>query len=153
MTHPLLVWLEERIAEWAKIAEDARHGMPGVWEWQCNHMDYDGNLVHPLQPSHDLCAKLDCDEITIYDEGGHSPEQARHIAYNDPRSVLAVVEAHRTLLGLHAGNRSNVCETCSDTEILAASDSGGAAWPCPTVRALASAYRHAPGWDEAWGPT
>jgi hypothetical protein len=152
MTHPLLVWLEERLTEQAKIAEDARHGMPGVWEWQCNHIDFDGTVVHPRQPSHDLCAKLDCDEITIYDEGGHSPEQARHIAYNDPCSVLAVVEAHRALLELHApevgsGYCSAPCMDWGWTEAPAY-----IVWPCPTVRALASAFKHLPGWQSDWGP-
>lgn len=40
--------------------------------------------------------------ITIYDEGGHTAEQARHIARNDPSRILATCKAHRAIVELAA---------------------------------------------------
>lgn len=36
--------------------------------------------------------------IMIYDEGGHTAEQASHIATHDPARVLRQVQAHRAIL-------------------------------------------------------
>jgi hypothetical protein len=138
----LVEWLTAILDEDERVAR-AAFGRTGVWEWQCNHVDYDGNLVHPLQPSHDLCAKLDCDEITIYDEGGHSPEQARHIALHDPAAVLADIAAKRRLLNL-----------CAEWTAMARS-TPGSAWYLlgnadKVCRLLASGYAHRDGFDPSW---
>lgn len=63
-----------------------------------------------------------------------------------PRFVLAIVEAHRKILFYHSGSHEcsgpdDNCMWIEDPEV------------CPTVRAIASAYRHHDGWDESWGPT
>lgn len=38
------------------------------------------------------------DHMTIYDEGGHTAQQARHIASQDPAAILRDIEAKRYLL-------------------------------------------------------
>lgn len=113
MTHPLLVWLEERLATKER---EARAGT------------------------------IRFDSL---------------IEVGDPEGDQALVEAHRQILAIHSlehaytredvtsgsGPSRAICGMCEDGRQLALD------WPCPTVRALASAYRHAPGWDEEWGPT
>lgn len=83
------------------------------------------------------------------------------VEVGDSNGDLALVEAHREILAIHSlehsytredvtsgsGPSRAVCGMCEDGR------QSPLAWPCPTVRALASAYRYAPGWDEAWGPT
>jgi hypothetical protein len=44
---------------------------------------------------------VDGDDMTIYAEGGHTPEQAQHIARWDPAAVLREVEAKRRIIDLH----------------------------------------------------
>lgn len=41
------------------------------------------------------------DDMTIYDEGGHSPEHAEHIARHDPARVLRAVGARWTIVDLY----------------------------------------------------
>lgn len=68
----------------------------GVWPHPCVHAP---GSERPA--SHELCARITSDEITIYDEGGHTAEQAIHIARHDPRSVLARVEAELAIVDAH----------------------------------------------------
>lgn len=84
-------WDEEEAVARAAIPE----GGSGSWPWTCQH---EGMEQPP--PSHDLCAWLGgCDEeIDLHDDGGHSVEQAQHIAYWDPARVLAEIDAKRALL-------------------------------------------------------
>lgn len=53
--------------------------------------------------SDDIChpgCMIEGDHMTIYDEGGHTPAQARHIASQDPAAILRDIEAKRHLLHL-----------------------------------------------------
>lgn len=43
-------------------------------------------------------ATIENDEMCIYDEGGHTPNQAAHIAFWDPATVLRHVHASRRLV-------------------------------------------------------
>jgi Family of unknown function (DUF6221) len=113
----------------------------GVWEWSCAH---EGMETPP--PSHDLCARLGgCgEEIDLHDDGGHTVEQAAHIAANDPAQVLRMVAAHRKLTELHGRRQLAQHEWFG-------SDTPGAecveceqSWPCDTIQLLAGAY----GWTE-----
>ncbi len=45
---------------------------------------------------------IEGDGFEIYDEGGHTDEQAAFIAEHDPASVLRTVAAHRKILEEHA---------------------------------------------------
>ena len=64
------------------------------------------------------------DGITIYDEGGHSVEQATHIARHDPARVLREVEAKRAIVAEHP----------------------------EMIGFLAAVYDSHPDYDEAWRP-
>lgn len=81
--------------------------------------------------------------ITIYDEGGHSAEQARHIAHNDPARVLATCKAHRAIVELHSPS-SMWCEWSQDS--MSRHDD----YLCDTLRALASVYADHPSFDPGW---
>lgn len=91
-------FLTRVLAEVEQIAKAATHGGSGIWPYQCNHTDWEGA---DLPASHDLCARIDNDELTIYDEGGHSPEQARHICAWDPATALRQIACARKLLAVH----------------------------------------------------
>lgn len=82
-----------------------------------------------------------------------SMADAEHVALHDPARVLREVEAKRRLLKPHStgdfpydpdgdgpGNYSwtERCDECYKPT------------PCPTVRALASAYSDRPGYDPSW---
>lgn len=101
------------------------------------------------EPGHGEC-EVDGIGITIYDEGGHTAEQAQHIARHDPARVLAQCEANRQIVQGHPrcdmhdlpGDECDVCMTCGD----------GSLWPCPTLRALALPYADHPDYREKWRP-
>lgn len=63
------------------------------------------------------------------------PAAAGHIIRHDPARVLPLVAAHREILDLHAecelpnGVRTGECRECENV-----------AYPCPTLRALASGF-------------
>lgn len=78
--------------------------------------------------------------------------------------MLAQCEAHTALLDLHRPVRENdvdgdlVCPVC--VYVGTDQDAGGSRfryrehsdWPCATVLAVALAYQHNPGYQEAWRP-
>lgn len=77
----------------ARAAGATRSGKVASWHVDCGCGD-----VHA-----DNCyaCRVEGDNITIYDEGGHDEDQARHIARWDPVRVLAEVEAKRAILADH----------------------------------------------------
>lgn len=83
--------LDEQIA---RLAGETRGGAIASWHVDCDCPNKDAG-VHA-----DDCyaCRVEGDNITIYDEGGHDEYQARHIARHDPATVLAKVEANRYLL-------------------------------------------------------
>lgn len=69
-----------------------------------------------------------------------------HIERHDPAAVLADIAAKRAILGLHQPTESGMsCDHCADGY----SAGWPRDWPCPTVRALASAYAHRSGYPSA----
>ena len=76
-----------------------------------------------------------------------------HIVLNDPRDVIARCDAELALLDEHppATHRATwdreerICDRCRYDEGL-----DTFVYPCPTVLAVASAYRHRPGFKEDW---
>jgi hypothetical protein len=62
-------------------------------------------------------------------------DTSKHIAFNDPRQILADCEADLTLLELHSHRVWDVCRGC------------GLKAPCGTARTLAARYRHRPGYQ------
>jgi Family of unknown function (DUF6221) len=88
------------------------------------------------------------DAIHIYDEGGHTEEQAEHIARHDPARVLRQVAAMRKILDEH-DFQLKIDSTMHGKELLCfCPGCGGRDWefesvgyqPCPTIRALAENY-------------
>lgn len=87
---------------------------------------------------------------------GDDGTTAAHIACWDPARVLAECNAKRRIIAEHQPEpgwdmnrveRDIVCGTCAGTDY--AGDREGE-WPCPTLRALASAFEGRPGWDPQW---
>lgn len=79
--------------------------------------------------------------MIIYDEGGHSPEQARHIARHDPARVLADVEAKKAI----------VEEARDYSPELSEGDNGEWAFDF-VLRTLGLPYADHPDYDESWRP-
>lgn len=75
--------------------ELAREAGGGVWK-----VDHDCHLFTDGQTCNQncdccTCCRVDGDDITIYNEGGHDPKQAEHIAANDPRTVMLLCRSYR----------------------------------------------------------
>lgn len=72
-----------------------------------------------------------------------------HIAAHNPARVLRQLQAHRTILDLHA--RAHECSTFDEVDV------DNCTWvleteSCSTVRALASIYSDGDGYREEWRP-
>lgn len=127
------------------------HEGAGQWTRRCGHLNNDATA--PLPPGHDNCCVVDGD-ITIYDEGGHTPEQADHIARWDPARGLAECEAKRRIVAWCVevvGDRdlSNYGEVgClrDDRDALAVT------LAVETLRLLALPYAGHPDYREEWRP-
>lgn len=78
-----------------------------------------------------------------------------HIARQDPAATLARVEAHRRIVDEHQ-NENGQCTRCWDPDMHSpypiSAYQDRLQWPCPTIRALALAYAHHPGYREEWRP-
>lgn len=144
-SNPLVAFLTAQIDERERIARAAiPDGGSGDWPWGCPHEGMDQK-----PPSHDMCAHIGSadTEIQIYDEGGHSITQAQHITLNDPAAVLADIASKRLILSMHAPSASGYeCIPCVELD----ADGYPIPWPCPTMRALATAFRHADGYRAEW---
>jgi hypothetical protein len=151
VTHPMLIWLESCLDAEERIALAAQEKALSPWRNSNGLVKHSG----PPESGHGRDDGLWDDEGTSGMKVDHQlcmlGEVADHVALHDPAAVLAVVEAHRVLLAIHTPNSFGYCTVCGWDD--GYESTPHEAWPCPTVRALASAYRHAPGWDEAWGPT
>lgn len=93
--------------------------------------------------------------IDIYDEGGHTEEQAAHIAANDPAWVLAGCEAKRGIVELHT--RDHECTAPGDGYAGVFAGDGSLAREfdtddksCPTLRLLALPYADHPDFRPEW---
>lgn len=96
MTGESLPVLVDRLrAELDRLEAIARQAMVGsVW---------DGKQQRPVVTDGRWTANgcyVEGDHFEIYDEGGHTTEQAEHIAANDPAHVLRTIQAHRKIIDL-----------------------------------------------------
>lgn len=87
--------------------------------------------------------------ITIYDEGGHTEEQAEHIALHDPARVLREVESKRRLLDESTGADWLPSNPGDDQPEYAY---GYARALNDVVKMLALPYSDRPGYREEWRP-
>lgn len=77
----------------------------------------------------------------------------RHDSAAELRSYLdALADAHEAILELHQPvsphSTQLICETCGSGE----PDEYSRPWPCATLKHLAAAYQHDPGYREEWRP-
>jgi hypothetical protein len=125
VTADLAAWLladDGPIAEDERVARAAIDGGPeddGVWHR--NHYCVEGA------------------GIQIYDEGGHSEEQAEHIATWHPARVLAECAAKRAIV---EGEQRSAQRY---------PDYAGSPATWHATRLLAQLYAGRPGWREEWG--
>ena len=103
--------------------------------------------------------RVEGDDITVYDEGGHDAGQALHIALHDPQDVIADCEAKLATLDEHTPDYLSMygspgppqCKTCITDRSGYEEHWEGDPWPCLTLRLLARTYRHREGYADHWG--
>lgn len=149
MTDDLVQWLHEQIAEDRRIANAAHdRTQKGAEQWAAAG-DY-GTEIRDASRDKNLVVK-------------HSwVNEIAHIVRHDPRNVLVQCDAHEAILKVH-----NVWSVVYPGDTVDADPDGhcvGCGFDameeyrtedvnnCPTLRALALAYRHRPGYREEWKP-
>lgn len=86
-------------------------------------------------------ARIEGDDIIIYDEGGHTRQQAEHIARHDPARVLRDVEAKRQIWLKAAGYTSSAI---ADIDLKVAWEG--------VLEELASTWSDHPDYEKDWEP-
>lgn len=127
----LHVWITGRVDETQRIAEAARGQGNGQWR---HDSSYENGYVYD-----------DVDQPVVYDESAPLPEEAAHIALNDPASVLRRCAADRKILARHRldpdayWSEAAMCQGCGV--------SGDCDWPvtdnlndCPELLDLGYAH-------------
>lgn len=138
-------WIGRQLDEDERIAREAIHGPDddGVWKRtdrpSAGYLTDDDVEFDDTEIERDTC-RIEGKGITIYDEGGHSKEQAEHIVRHDPARELRRVEAHRLLLAAHARR----VHRCVAGEITVDDED------CPIKVALAAPYFDQPGYRQEW---
>ncbi|MCW2300717.1 DUF6221 family protein [Rhodococcus erythropolis] len=162
----IVEFLEARIAEDEAVAKAALHH-PRTYNKATQDFDQTGTDNGSWHTS-SFCDPSDQRMvegvgITIYNEGGHTAEQADHIARHDPARILREVAAKRAVVVEHKlVPAKNVwgestggfgCELCDSTPDL---DLGGIEIErsdgCKTLRTLAVIFSDHPDFDEEWRP-
>ena len=130
-------WTGQRIDETQRIAEAARGQGEGRWHHETGY--HSGRVTDERG------------ETVVYDEGAPLPEEAAHIALNDPATVLLRCEADRKILAAHPHTTRVInpsdgsasagfgCETCHGWDSVPEGRGN-----CATILALAGGY----GWKE-----
>jgi hypothetical protein len=128
----------------ARAAGSTRSGAIASWWVDCRCPDKDAG-IHA-----DNCyeCRVEGDNITIYDEGGHDEDQARHIARHDPAAVLAEVAAKRAVIELYETARTAL-EASAGTVLAGATKLNLRAY-ANALRALAAPYAERPGFKPEW---
>jgi hypothetical protein len=132
----LLPWLRAQIAETGRIAQAAKTNLaawaPGLPPWESAR--YLGKFA------------------SYFDT---------FVARLDPDAALAQCEAHTAILDAHPcmtdeDDGTQQCGVCVQPGGIGCNEWPEEwrtqPWPCPTVRALALAYQHCPGYREEWRP-
>lgn len=139
MTPPmtgLVAWLREQIAEIEQVAHAAR---PGPWLNGTDRPDLLDTTVYGQSSGpdklEDVCDTDDSDEFAT--------ANCDHISLHDPRAVLDECEAHTAIV--------DRCVEEVDAWTIGVNESGPEVADF-TLRALALAYQHRPGFREEWRP-
>lgn len=109
-------------------------------------MSFDGIWHVSDDPMYQSC-RIEGADIVIYDEGGHTPAQAAHIAANDPAAILRDVEARRYLL-----HRIAKVVVAFEWVPVEKDDEELGLWGT-VLEELAQKYADHPDFDEEWVPT
>lgn len=80
-------WIVQQVDETQRIAEAARGQGDGRWRHDSGHPN---GYVYD-----------ECGQPVVYDESAPLPEEAAHIAFNDPATVLRRCAADRKILARH----------------------------------------------------
>ena len=170
MTHPLLEFLNRCLDADEELARAASANRLGTWLAETGPPEGHPYEVYelglPLGSPHECTEHRGlrpnmCDDNAIISVDGDFVRDdaavAQHVAAHDPAAVLAAVAAHRAILAEHAVSDvqyDDTCRTCVTNAADAVEDLWKlAAYPCQTVRLVASAYAHREGYDQDWGPT
>ncbi|TMS00175.1 DUF6221 family protein [Nonomuraea basaltis] len=100
-----------------------------------------------------LRAVIECDRaldsalIGMAGRDGGSEQASAHVNRHDFEDAVARCEAELKLLDLHVPNRYGYCLTC-DPDSCGCVGSGD--YPCYTIKALLSGYRHRGGFKPEW---
>ena len=124
MTTGMLSWLHQQIEARRALAESAS---PGPWTANAEHdevLAVDGERV--------------ADGFAL--SGNQLRNTVDHIAFNDPRQIIADCEADLEIADLHGRDAMDACRAC------------GGYFPCLTLLAVVSRYRHRPGYLPEWAP-
>jgi hypothetical protein len=99
MAEDIHAFLLARYSEEKELAIAAGSTRGGkIATWRVDHLD----CSHGPDSAGDCYARrIEGDNITIYDEGGHDEDQARFIARWDPAAVLADIEIKLEILSWH----------------------------------------------------
>jgi hypothetical protein len=119
-------FVETRYRELIEIAKKA--GAPLVeWKTACAE---DGECTG----LYGSCSRIECDQngMTIYDEGGHDVDDARHIVTFDPRFTMSWLSAQFEILRLHS--------PCADEPECHVCGPRGGSGACLTVMLLARPF-------------
>lgn len=145
-TLDLVSWLREQIADLRRTALAALRGYPFE---DPDGSDRDGDFWHSHwdalyqgpRPDHPVGGK----ELADFPQAPHA---AAFAARFDPQAALAQCEAHEKLLDLHpqSSDLGWLCELCGGE-----GQNIDCTYPCDTIRTVALAYRHCPGFREEWG--
>ncbi|ANZ35240.1 hypothetical protein BBK82_03280 [Lentzea guizhouensis] len=140
----LVVWLREQIAEDRRIAEESCDG-----PWHVNDAGY-AEAIYGADGTCVIGGGRWGGEAPVFD----STEDALHIVRHDPRVVLAQCAAHEALLDEHWDVNEGDCATCVTGKWGYPTHGGSSPqrYPCKTIRIVALAYQHRPGYREEWRP-
>ncbi|SET49974.1 DUF6221 family protein [Nonomuraea wenchangensis] len=140
MTSDMLSWTRQQIEHRKSLAEEA-HG--ASWEVR-------GRLSErPDGGADDLVAVVDAEDGTelfgvALPSPGVDEDDLAHIAFNDPQQIITDCQADLAILDDHEG--SHECAGVDDNCMWILDGD------CPTVRRIASRYRHRPGYLPEWAP-
>lgn len=161
MTHPLLTWPLVQLDAIEAVEASKRRYTTDYWGRPCPSCDrrVQGHSIASRDQRLEPCG-CHLGDVAWVDFLGVAP--------SPDAAALATVAAFRSLLALHSpathqairygrphGEPHEYCVTCiggSPCECCPVNHPDNQ-WPCPTVRALGSAFAHHDGYDPTWAPT
>lgn len=151
----IVEFLEARIAEDEAVAKAALHH-PRTYNKATQDFDQTGTDNGSWHTS-SFCDPYDQRMvegvgITIYDEGGHTAEQAEHIARHDPARILREVAAKRAVM-IAADDATSYDMTVEGDRGVGSRNMIEDPYVGDVIlRALACAYSDHPDFNEEWRP-